>query len=144
MREYDAWAQEYRPEKIPDRRSSDPKRRAGDALYDFTEDPPLVREGGAHTIDHREHDLSGEYALLSEHFFYFGNQPVALPEHLLGIVKLGPGHRSRENAPYLEPFVEWLAGLALQPNHLYGKPQKMLLPPVTGLALTRRSKHRMR
>jgi hypothetical protein len=45
LREYDAWAQEYRPEKVPDPSNSDPRRAVGDAVYDFSEDPPLKRPG---------------------------------------------------------------------------------------------------
>ncbi len=133
MHEYDAWAQDYWPEKVPDWRSGDPRRIVGDALYDFSEDPPRMRRG-VHNIDNRENDLSGEYALLSEHFFYFGDRPIALPQHLQGLVHRGQGHRSHKNAAYLKPFVEWLTGLGLRPNHLYGKPQQMLrpLPSVRG------------
>jgi hypothetical protein len=145
MREYDDWAREERPEKIPDWRGNDWRRKLGDAVYDFGELPPRVRKGGPHGLEHREHDLKGEYALLSEHSFYFGNAPVALPDHLLGIIKHGPGHRSRDNAPYLEPFVEWIGGLDLEPNRLHGKPQKMLLPSASGLSIGRkpRNSHRI-
>jgi hypothetical protein len=110
MHEYDKWAQDNLPEKRPDPRNRDPRRSLGDAIYDFSEDPPQVRPG-VHSIDERERDLKGKYVLLSEHFFYFGNQPMALPEHLLGLVKHGQAHRSVSNAPYLEPFVDWLNGL---------------------------------
>lgn len=138
MRDYDEWAREERSEKIPDWRSSDWRRRLGDAMYDFSEFPPRVREGGPHGLEHREHDLKGEYALLSRHFFYFGDAPVALPDHLLGIIKRGPGHRGPQNAQYLEPFVEWIEGLKLQPNLLHGNPQKAPMPSVSGLIIGRR------
>lgn len=125
MHEYDALAREHWPGKVPDRRNGDPRRRVGDAVYDFGEDPPRVRPGAVHTCEHRDHDLSGEYALLSEHFYYFGDRAVDLPDHLLGIVKRGPGHRSRGNDPYLGPFLEWLEGLGLPPNCLQGDPPEM-------------------
>lgn len=135
MREYDDWAQEELPEKIPDWRGGDRRRRLGDAVYDFSELPPRVRKGGPHGLEHREHDLKGEYALLSEHFYYFGDHPEPLPDHLLGIIKRGPGHRSRENAPYFEPFVEWIEGLEIKPNILLGHPQLSLNMLASGLSI---------
>lgn len=135
MREYDEWAQEEQPEKMPDWRSSDWRRKLGDSLYDFCEDPPRVRRGGPHGLEHRDHDLSGEYALLSKHFYYFGNNPEPLPDHLLGLIKRGPGHRSYGNDPYLEPFVEWIEGLDAEPNVLHGEPQLKPQTSASGLSI---------
>jgi len=109
LREYDAWAEEYRPEKVPDPRNRDPRRTVGDAIYDFSGEAPLKRPG-PHNESNRKTDLDGKYALLSEYFFYFGNQPVALPERLRGLIKRGPGHRASENDPYVEPFVDCSPG----------------------------------
>ena len=126
MREYEEWAREHRPEKVPNRGSSDPRRRVGDAIYDFTKDPPRTRSS-AHDDSHRDHDLSGKYALLSERFYYFGDYPIALPEHLQGLVKRGPGHRGPENAPFVEPFVGWLTELQVGPKSLHGDPLEWLI-----------------
>lgn len=125
MPEYEVWVREYRPEKVFDLRSRDPRHHMGDAIYDFAEDPPRTRPG-VHDDSNRDHDLSGEYALLSEHYYYFGDHPIALPEHLQVIVKPGPGHRGPENLPYVEPFLDWLTGLRLQPNSLQGDPSEWL------------------
>ena len=73
MHEYDAWAQERRPEKVPNPHGGDPRRHVGDAIYDFDGDPPRLRPGSVHTVYDRERDLGSEYALLSEHFYYFGD-----------------------------------------------------------------------
>ena len=66
-----------------------------------------------HGVYEREHDLRGEYALLSEHFYYFGDKPIALPEELQDMVQRTQGHRSVSNAPYLDPFLDWLGELNL-------------------------------
>jgi hypothetical protein len=124
--EYDAWARERRPEKIPNPLSGDPRRHVGDAIYDFAEDPPRVRHGSVHGVHERERDLGGGYALLSEHFYYFGDKPVALPEDLQGMVQRTQGHRSISNARYLHPFVAWISGLQLRPNSLRGDPSEWL------------------
>jgi hypothetical protein len=136
MREYEAWAQEHRPEKVPDPRNHDPRRWVGDAVCDFSVDPPRKRPG-PRDDSNRKTDLGGGYALLSEHFFYFGDRARELPEHLQEVVLRRQGHRSRKNAPYVEPFVDWLTGLGLQPNELYGDPP--LLPTPSELVpLTRK------
>ncbi len=140
MPEYDAWVQEYRTEKIPDPRNHDPRRWVGDAIYDFSEDPSKKRPG-PHGDSNRETDLGGEFALLSEHFYYFGDQARRLPEHLQGLVLRRQGHRSRKNAPYVEPFLEWLTELELQPNGLYGDPPLLPTPPKF-ISLTRKSQRR--
>ena len=139
MRDYDDWVQEERQEKTPDWKNNDRRRKLGDAMYDFSEFPPRVRRGSPHGLEHRKHDLSGEYALLSDHFYYFGNNPRPLPDHLLNIVKRGPGHRSYANDPYLEPFVEWIESLGIEPNVLVGNPLLMPQPSATGLTIGKKS-----
>ena len=120
MWEYDTYVREHLPSKAPQWYSGDPRLMVGDSIYDFSYDPPRVRKS-VHDESHRDRDLSGQYALLSEHFYYFGDRPRELSDHLPGLVKRGPGHRSRANDEYLEPFLEWIEGL--EPNRLYGKPQ---------------------
>ncbi len=75
------------PEKVPNEYSGDPKHCVGDAIYDFSEDPPQ-KQPGVHTVADRDDDLSGEYALLSKHLFCFGSPPRALPKHLHSTVVL--------------------------------------------------------
>ncbi len=109
MRAYDAWSVR-RPRKRPDPAHTDLRRQVGDSIYDFASDPPAVRPG-PHTVAERDHDLSGRRALLSTRFVYFGRAAAPLPPHLLGVVKVGPGHRSASNAPLVAPFVAWLESL---------------------------------
>lgn len=45
------------------------------------------------TAEQIDHDLSGQYVLISDCFNYFGRNAVALSDHTL--VKEGPGHRSK-------------------------------------------------
>ena len=129
MPEYDAWVRKHRPEKIPSSGSIDPRRHVGDAIYDFAEDPPRIRTGSVHSVFDRERDLSGHFALISERFYYFGDRPIALPEHLQGMVQRTQGHRSTSNAPYLQPFLIWLAGLNFPINTLNGRPSAWLIGP---------------
>jgi hypothetical protein len=126
MREYDPFAKQFLPNKTPDWSSSDPRRRLGDSIYDFSSEPPTIRPS-CHDERHMETDLAGRYALLSERFWYFGDRPQSLPVHLREIVKEGPGHRSKSNEPFFAGFLEWLDGLPVEPNSLHGNPQDKLV-----------------
>jgi Nucleotide modification associated domain 2 len=125
MSKYDEWVDEHARGKLPDKTSSDPRRHVGDALYDFAHDPPRQRPG-VHGPHDRGRDLSGRFALLSSDFYYFGEHAVALPRELEPIVKKGRMHRSISNAPYLEPFEEWIASLCLEPGSVCGEPSEWL------------------
>src|SRR6266567_355065 len=72
----------------------------------------------------------GEYVLLSDHFFYFGDQPVALPEELRAIAQQQQGHRSRLNVPYVHAFVRWIESLKYPCAVPIGNPQWWSLPNV--------------
>lgn len=122
MQEYDQYTQEHLPNKIPDWNHRDIRRHLGDSIYDFSTDPPKIRQS-VHSEKNQARDLRGKYALLSDHFFYFGNKPVKLPDKLLPIVKQSPGHRSRANDEHLSCFLDWLCSQDFRVNCLYGKPQ---------------------
>ena len=127
MEDYDRFTQSELPRKIPLVHSADPRRRCGDSIYDFSTLAPSLRPGW-HCEKDRSADLSGGWVLLSNHFFYFGDKPVALPEALLGIVKQGRGHRSSSNTPYVDDFVCWIHSLGYPPAALIGKPQEWTQP----------------
>ena len=61
MSEDDDWTRRELPEKIP-ARSRDWRRRAGDSIYDFDDDPPTVHKDAFHTVAKRKTDLGGRYA----------------------------------------------------------------------------------
>jgi hypothetical protein len=109
MPNYDLWSAKH-PRKRPDPSHTDPRRKAGDSIYDFAFNPPRVRPD-VHRVSHREHDLSGKRALMSRRFIYFGRKAKELPSDLREIVKDGPGHKSASIALLEERFVEWLKSL---------------------------------
>ena len=122
MEDYDRFTQSELPRKIPVMESADLRRRFGDSIYDFSTHTPSLRPS-VHGEENRSTDLSGGWVLLSDHFFYFGDRPIALPEALLGIVKKGQGHKSSFNTPYFDCFVRWIHSLRYPPAALIGKPQ---------------------
>ena len=123
MNEYDQFCKISLPNKIPNWRSQDYRLRMGDCIYDYgTGEHPKMR-WAIHSEDQRRRDLSGKYALLSKQFYYFGDQPIRLPEHLYPIIHATQGHKSNLNEPYIQIFVDWIENLGYSTNKLYGKPQ---------------------
>ena len=122
MAEYDVLTRRTLTQKVPVWTHRDHRRRLGDSIYDFETDPPTQRLG-VHPEGYRSTDLSGLKVLLSDHFYYFGDNPQPLPDELLPIVRQGQGHQSLMNAPYVDAFTVWIASLGLPPNAPRGKPQ---------------------
>jgi Nucleotide modification associated domain 2 len=125
MKDYYQFTELELPRKIPKMKSKDLRRHYGDSIYDFSKNPPSLRPS-VHNEENRSTDLSGGWVLLSDHFFYFGDRPIALPEELLGIVKQGQGHKSTSNIPYVDEFIRWIRSLGYPPETLIGKPQLWL------------------
>jgi hypothetical protein len=122
MHEYDKYCQTFLKHKIPQWRNKDDYRlRVGDCIYDYSKGEPPKQRWGIHDERNRERDLSGKYALLSTHFFYFFNKPIKLPNSLKEIIHTTQGHKSNANQPYLDEFEQWIKGYKL--NKLYGEPQ---------------------
>jgi hypothetical protein len=63
---------------------------------------------------------------MSTHFYYFGDNPVPLPEYLRPLIHGTQGHKSNRNQAYVEAFVSWIENLGYEPNKLYGEPQLKL------------------
>jgi hypothetical protein len=123
LKQYDRFCQAHLPGKLPQRHSQDSRLQNGDCIYDYSGgEYPVVRPA-VHNECHREHDLGGKYALLSTHFYYFGSQPVSLPEYLHPIIHRTQGHKSHQNQPYAQIFVDWIEGLEYKKNWLHATPQ---------------------
>jgi hypothetical protein len=125
MEEYDTHCQKNLPEKIPDLANKDFRRRVGDCIYDFTRGTKPRLLNSVHTEENRQTDLGGLNVLLSKHFYYFGDNPVPLPDQLLPIVHRTPAHKSRANEKFLGEFVAWLYRIGVERNSLAGKPQRI-------------------
>lgn len=92
MAEYDGFAQKMYPNKIPNWRLNKNVHVVGDSIYDFSHSPPKIRMS-VHNENNRVTDLNGLNALISSHFYYFGDKAVEIPKELLGIIKQGQGHK---------------------------------------------------
>ena len=123
MQEYDTFCRSSLRGKIPKWSSRDHRRRVGDCIYDYSRGPRPIIRPSVHGEQNRKTDLSGRKALLSEHFYYFGDRPRELPEELAAIVHQTQGHKSVANEKYAPMFVGWIEGLGVEPNRRRGKPQ---------------------
>lgn len=131
LKQYDEHCRKHLQRKIPDWENKDILRRLGDCLYDYSSGKPVQRKG-VHKKGNIETDLSGKYALLSEYFYYYGDNPIDLPLDLLPIVHQTQGHKSTANAPYKRRFVTWLESKNYRPNKLYGNPQLKIFKDTSG------------
>jgi hypothetical protein len=107
MEEYDGYCRENLPFKL--RKTSDDK---GDCVYDFrnldSSRLPNFHPNTGLSLDKRPRDLGGKYALLSDHFAYFGECAPELPEHLRPIIPFGIGFTKSKNDAFVEPFIRWI------------------------------------
>ena len=122
MQEYEIFCKTKLPEKIPNWKSKLYKEKVGDCIYDFSSDPPKILDS-VHNVENRKTDLGGKSTLLSDHFYYFGENPEPLPDFLLPIVKQGQGHKSTSNQPYYQLFIDWIMTKSKAKNNIYADPK---------------------
>ena len=123
LRVYDILCRARYEGKIPDWHSSDFNRRVGDCIYDYGSGSPPRLRLAVHDERNRQRDLSGENVLVSDHFYYFGDRPIKLPQHLFGLIHSQQGHRVKADQPYSDAFVQWILLSGFELNKLYGEPQ---------------------
>jgi hypothetical protein len=121
MQEYDAFTKAELPEKIPVWTDPDRRRRLGDSIYDFS-GSTVAQRRGVHGPANQGRDLSGQFALLSTHFFYFGRDAVELPRDLRPIAQNRQGHLCGLNEPYVTAFLAWIDGHGYEPGSIQGEP----------------------
>ncbi len=121
FKEYDMFCKQYLPDKIPQLHRSDWRLCLGDCVYSYHNDEvPLIRES-YHGKDYLQRDLSGVFALLSDHFYYFGEAPRFIPFELKTIIKRNQGHSRINNPLLIVQFEDWIQ--QFEKNKLYGSPQ---------------------
>ncbi|WP_339880612.1 hypothetical protein [uncultured Algoriphagus sp.] len=123
IKEYDEFCRKELVGKIPNVYSSNYVEKVGDCIYDYGSNNDGKLRPSVHNLGNRETDLGGINVLLSTHFYYFGNNAIAIPAHLTEIIKQGQGHKSDSNDYLRLSFLEWIENLGLTINHLYGSPQ---------------------
>jgi len=75
------------------------KRMYGDNIYHQEnehwkqEDSHHSYENGSVNESNLKRDLSGEYVLISNHFYYFGKEPLIIPKDLKTAISIGIGEK---------------------------------------------------
>jgi hypothetical protein len=95
----------------------------GDCIYyDFLDgQEPALIEKSVHKEHNRKRDLSGHNALLSDHFYYFGEDAKYLPTGLHPIIKRNQGHRVITRNDLVSAFERWIS--QFDRNRIYADPQ---------------------
>ncbi|OQP42029.1 hypothetical protein A4H97_34140 [Niastella yeongjuensis] len=121
LNEYDSFCQTSLLNKIPKWKTKDWQLKVGDCIYDYSNgNEPIIRKG-VHNEENRKRDLSGNNALLSNHFFYFGVEAIPIPLELKDLIKKNQGHKKIENIHLIEMFQQWIS--QFEKNRLYADPQ---------------------
>ena len=103
-------------EKIPGRGS---KRKVGDNIYYRDKNGEMrQRFPSMHSYQNSENpetkrkDLAGKNVLISEsgNFHYFGRKAPKIPDHLLILVKKGPGYKWNFPQRVVDQFLQWIRG----------------------------------
>jgi len=93
----------------------------GDCIYDFSnEEAPTIRKS-VHNNTNRKTDLSGLNALLSDHFYYFGEEARPIPQDFTQIINRNQGHKVIEQEELIKKFEHWIKQFTL--NKIYADPQ---------------------
>lgn len=125
IKEYDKYCQSHLPDKLPKWFSKDWRKRLGDCMYDYTKgEEPAIRMA-VHKEPNRRKDLSGLNALLSNHFYYFGEVPRPIPPALKRIVIKGQGHLVFDDQKLIATFEKWIG--KYKKNKIYADPQRKYL-----------------
>ncbi|MCS3903860.1 hypothetical protein J2T55_001892 [Methylohalomonas lacus] len=126
LQDYDKSATARWPHRIPDITSMALQDRLGDCIYDFSSGDIPIQRSSVHDQGNYDTDLSGENVLISRDFYYFGNRPLSLPEHLLAICHPQQGHSKDSNDPYVQDFIKWIRSLSLPVGQAYGWPDYII------------------
>ncbi|MBN1910142.1 MAG: hypothetical protein JW818_10415 [Pirellulales bacterium] len=64
--------------------------------------------GALHDTDNLERDVSGENALVSSEFYYFGCKAIQFPGELLSVVAKTQGHKNTYDPELIARFWKWV------------------------------------
>lgn len=93
--------------------------KCGDNIYK-PQDGGYEQLPSMHTPEDMEHDLGGEYVLISETFAYFGSMPLALPAALFPLI-VKRWHRSRFSDEVKATFLNFTRTVRFG---VYARPRK--------------------
>lgn len=87
----------------------------GDNIYFKNEDGTWGQINSAHSKHdgilnegHLETDTSGKFSIISEEFYYFGDNCPEIPENLKSVCKKGIGEKTITDETTIDLFINWL------------------------------------
>jgi hypothetical protein len=92
--------------------------KCGDNIYEPKDDGDFNQLPSTHTLEEKEHDLNGQYVLVSSDFVYYGSEAIILPAYM-NFLKVGRAHRSRFYDDEIHTFIEYIKTL---PRGIQGPP----------------------
>jgi hypothetical protein len=104
------------------------KQFYGDNIYhkDITTGK-YIQENSHHSLENGKinklnynRDLKSEHVLISETFWYYGENAILIPNKIKGIIKKGRGARKTTDEKLIYKFITWLH--EQKENTLIGKP----------------------
>jgi hypothetical protein len=121
LSEYDEFCDKKAKKKIPNWRTNDWRQKVGDCIYDYSKGTGPTIRLSVHNEKNAKRDLSGQRALISREFYYFGQQARPIPKELEKIIKKSQGHLKIENPELVQRFSKWIK--RFRKNHIYSDPQ---------------------
>lgn len=110
------------------------KQMYGDNIYHtdlisntiIQEDSHHSLENGVTNWDNYNRDVPGKYVLISDEFWYWGSNPINIPQDFLDITDVRRLHRLIKDVGFIEDFLGWLDSLD---DHGYiNNPYKFVKP----------------
>lgn len=121
LSEYDEFCKKKLKKKIPNWRTKDWRQKVGDCIYDYSKGiNPTIRLS-VHNERNRKRDLGGQRSLISNEFYYFGEEARLIPKELKEIIKKSQGHLKIEKPELVEQFIRWIK--TFKKNKIYSGPQ---------------------
>jgi hypothetical protein len=121
LSEYDEFCNKKLKYKIPNWRTKDWRKIMGDCIYDYSKGMNPTMRKGVHTEKNKKRDLGGQRALISNHFYYFGEEARVIPKELKGLIKKSQGHLKIEKPELVHKFAKWIK--KFEKNKIYANPQ---------------------
>ncbi len=115
----DYWNESIYNSKKPRYDKSAVIHKCGDNIYEPQGNGNFNQLRSMHTKEQKDHDLSGQYVLVSQNFVYYGRQSINLPPSM-NFLKASRGHRSRFSGDELHTFNEYIKTL---PRGIQGPPE---------------------
>ncbi len=93
----------------------------GKNIYDYSKGKIPILRDSVHLQGSKVRDLGGLNALLSNHFYYFGEEARPIPYDLKPIIKHSQGHLVIRDKDLIAKFEKWIG--RFKKNKLYASPQ---------------------